>query len=77
MNTIIIGLYFLNAMFSLHWNIPYPKDLILLFGQRWVKILAYFAVYLASTYDATVALLGLSFVVFLHVNEILLVKKIY
>lgn len=77
MNTAIVALYLLNALFSLHYNIPYPKDLILQFGQRWVKILAYFAVFLLSTYDRPSSLFLLFFVVFLHVNELLLVNAKY
>jgi hypothetical protein len=72
---IVTLLYFIICIFSLDIRVPYPKSVIVYFNEPYVKLVAYLVLYVVSYYNPIVSLLLMMVIVFLHTNDVAIVKK--
>jgi hypothetical protein len=77
LNTIIaVILFLILSVYAVNFTIPWPKDVVVYFEEPIIKAAAYFAVYLTAYYNPVVSVLLLMLVLFLHVNEVMIINKI-
>lgn len=67
---LVVLLYFVISVFSLDIKIPYPKSLVIVFHEPFVKIVLYMTIFLLASYNPLVSLFALIFVVLMHDNDI-------
>jgi hypothetical protein len=56
--------------YSIDMARPYPKPLLDLFAEPWMRLLLYVIVYILACYDRLLALLLAMFVLLLHIDYI-------
>lgn len=61
------------SIFGLDMKEPYPKQLIQLYNEPYIRFLSYMLVYALTFYNNTLALVGLLGVLMLHIDYINLV----
>lgn len=76
-NTLVaVLIFFFLAVFAIDFTIPFPRELVMQFQNPAVKLLCYLAVYGVSYWNPVVSLLALMAVVFVHLNEVMIIRHL-
>jgi len=70
---ILITMIIIISIFGLDMKEPYPKELIQLYNEPYIRFLSYMLVYALTFYNNTLSILGLFGVLMLHLDYINLV----
>lgn len=70
---ILITMMIIISIFGLDMKEPYPKELIQLYNEPYVRFISYMFVYALTFYNNSIAIVGLIAVLLLHIDFINLV----
>jgi len=72
-NLLILLLLFLISIYSLNMKKPYPKQIIELFNEAYIRFLCYLTIFLLSYYNIRLCMFLLFAVILLHIDYINLI----
>lgn len=67
---IITFLTLVNLEYGINMTTPYPKPLLNLFAEPWMRLIVYVTIYILACYNRLLALMLAMFVLLLHLDYI-------